>query len=222
MAICCSTHPGHTACSPTITWTTGECLLRFVRSACPPFACLVIFSWMLEPAGDSALYEPIHRLEPSHEHVKMLWRRWFHYATVNRSVWLAFTLLLVDFQRITAELEASSKVVEKIAQGQSLELRCHARTLNREGKEAETAIYRPEQCTNKSKRPDEFSAEGRQILEAYRTGWMSRRKRQTWKLNKKIWQAKMEVFCLVTCAPWLRSCEFRCSLSLCQAWRFDA
>jgi len=43
---CFSKHiQGTHSCDHAITWTTGECLLRFLLCVCLHFACLVIFSW---------------------------------------------------------------------------------------------------------------------------------------------------------------------------------
>ncbi len=95
-AICCSTHiQGTQTCDHAITWTTGECLRRFVLCVCLHVACLVIFSWMPSQQVIERLSSGFYEPETSHAHAKMLWHRWFYLNAVDRSVWCAFTLLFI-------------------------------------------------------------------------------------------------------------------------------
>jgi hypothetical protein len=86
---------GTQACDPAIFWTTSKGLRPFVRCLCLHFACLVTFSWMRSQHAIQRLRSGFHEPKTSHAHEKMLWHRWFHPKTVDRSVLLAFTLLLI-------------------------------------------------------------------------------------------------------------------------------
>jgi hypothetical protein len=75
-ATCCSTHiHGTHSCSHTTTWTTGECLLRFLLSVCLHFAFLVTFSWQAIQRLRSGFCQP----KPFRAHAEMLWDLWFSF-----------------------------------------------------------------------------------------------------------------------------------------------
>ncbi len=95
-AFCCSTHiQGTQTCNDAVTWTTGECLRRFVLRVCLHFACLVIFSWMPSQQAIQRLRSGFHQPETSHTHAEMLWHGSLYLNTMDRSVWCAFTLLFI-------------------------------------------------------------------------------------------------------------------------------